>query len=672
MKTRFIILAAFFVAFFLMMAVENSLAFRVSGASGNPIAGPVRLPNVWPPFLHFDLREFRLEAPDCRVPFTVNPANNDGVAIADVRAAADASFQSWTNAPPGLITLFRQPLTSALSVMVKDGLSLVYWAPGNQDDVPLIPVGQGQPNQNCVQLLGGGTTPGGDDVVAGGWITTGPNGICQSAAIPPDVQIIPVDNGAPDQPCVGPGANGVLETKPAGNDTYAGDFTSILTGPDGICDTPPNAGTIDYVAITACYHSVSTGVIFESDIHMNDNCVWNIGDEDPPNNRYDIQVTLTHEAGHFIGLMHSEVDAATMSNTWPHDLSKRSLEQDDIRGCDFLYTHDLGDAPDDPYPSLVHNGAGRVLNGVELTVPDSGAEHIFGYWASYQYEWLGDRVDDHPDECESRQIDKDQFDDGVAFAIVAGALQMDVTVKTSLDAAGNSHAYAAPPAGHHLYLNIWVDWNNDGDWDDGGEHVVGPGEIVDPRYPGQDSTHRYTVPIPPGDTDTWWIRVRLDWGEDCGVAVPPAGIDGTLAGPRGAAQFGEVEDTIIVLTDLWGCCHLYTYCEMMSALDCMTAGGDWYPSPPYRCNGMTCYILCGDCNGDGVINSADVVYLINYLFKGRPAPDPSCVGDVNCDGVVNSADVVYLINYLFKGGPPPCPECCPEPPKASEGLKQIE
>lgn len=61
----------------------------------------------------------------------------------------------------------------------------------------------------------------------------------------------------------------------------------------------------------------------------------------------------------------------------------------------------------------------------------------------------------------------------------------------------------------------------------------------------------------------------------------------------------------------------------------------------------------GDANGDGVINSADVVYLINYLFIGGPAPDPLWVGDANCDGIINSADVVYLINYLFISGPPP-------------------
>jgi len=63
--------------------------------------------------------------------------------------------------------------------------------------------------------------------------------------------------------------------------------------------------------------------------------------------------------------------------------------------------------------------------------------------------------------------------------------------------------------------------------------------------------------------------------------------------------------------------------------------------------------LRGDVNKDGVIDMADVVYLINYLFIDGPAPEPLEAGNANCDGVVDIADVVYLINYLFIGGPSP-------------------
>jgi hypothetical protein len=64
--------------------------------------------------------------------------------------------------------------------------------------------------------------------------------------------------------------------------------------------------------------------------------------------------------------------------------------------------------------------------------------------------------------------------------------------------------------------------------------------------------------------------------------------------------------------------------------------------------------LRGDPNSDGKKTVSDVIYLINYLFKGGPAPVPLYLGDVNCDDKVTVSDVIYLINYLFKGGDPPC------------------
>ncbi len=63
--------------------------------------------------------------------------------------------------------------------------------------------------------------------------------------------------------------------------------------------------------------------------------------------------------------------------------------------------------------------------------------------------------------------------------------------------------------------------------------------------------------------------------------------------------------------------------------------------------------ICGDANGDEIIDLADAIYLLNYLFKGDPPPDPLEAGDANCDGVVELGDAIYLLNYLFKGGPEP-------------------
>jgi len=67
--------------------------------------------------------------------------------------------------------------------------------------------------------------------------------------------------------------------------------------------------------------------------------------------------------------------------------------------------------------------------------------------------------------------------------------------------------------------------------------------------------------------------------------------------------------------------------------------------------------LCGDCNGDGQLTILDVIYEINYLFKGGIAPKPLIAGDLSCDAKETVLDVVYMINYLFKNGDTPCKDC---------------
>lgn len=68
------------------------------------------------------------------------------------------------------------------------------------------------------------------------------------------------------------------------------------------------------------------------------------------------------------------------------------------------------------------------------------------------------------------------------------------------------------------------------------------------------------------------------------------------------------------------------------------------------------YIL-GDVDGNGVVNSGDVIYILNYCFIDGSPPDPIWAGDANCDGVVDHADAIYVVQWLFAGGsdmPSPC------------------
>jgi hypothetical protein len=64
--------------------------------------------------------------------------------------------------------------------------------------------------------------------------------------------------------------------------------------------------------------------------------------------------------------------------------------------------------------------------------------------------------------------------------------------------------------------------------------------------------------------------------------------------------------------------------------------------------------LPGDVNADGVFTSSDIIFLVNYVFKGGQPPIVNGHGDCNCDDKVTSSDVIYLVNHVFKSGPTPC------------------
>jgi hypothetical protein len=112
---------------------------------------------------------------------------------------------------------------------------------------------------------------------------------------------------------------------------------------------------------------------------------------------------------------------------------------------------DFGDAPDPGFPSLAAS---------------DGARH-----ANISFEWLGKAVDDEPN---SRQIDRDLYDDGVVpgelNACTQRALEVEITVRSREDP---EHPYDAQ---HLLYLNVLVDWNGDGSWS--GEVLCAQGVVA--------------------------------------------------------------------------------------------------------------------------------------------------------------------------------------------------
>lgn len=60
----------------------------------------------------------------------------------------------------------------------------------------------------------------------------------------------------------------------------------------------------------------------------------------------------------------------------------------------------------------------------------------------------------------------------------------------------------------------------------------------------------------------------------------------------------------------------------------------------------------GDVDNNGVIEPADVVYLVNFLYNGGPAPPVMANADPNGDCWIDDADVKYLNDYFYVPGSP--------------------
>jgi hypothetical protein len=103
------------------------------------------------------------------------------------------------------------------------------------------------------------------------------------------------------------------------------------------------------LALTTVTYNKNTGEIYDSDIEVNSHIQigssGGISTETPvPGNSFDLQSILTHEAGHFLGLAHSDMGCAAtgqcptmdaMYRTGSDDF--RTLDKDDIDGICAVY-----------------------------------------------------------------------------------------------------------------------------------------------------------------------------------------------------------------------------------------------------------------------------------------------------------------------------------------------
>lgn len=62
---------------------------------------------------------------------------------------------------------------------------------------------------------------------------------------------------------------------------------------------------------------------------------------------------------------------------------------------------------------------------------------------------------------------------------------------------------------------------------------------------------------------------------------------------------------------------------------------------------LTDSIASGDANGDGIIDLLDILFIIDFIYRAGPSPEPTSLADVNGDGLINLIDILLLIGNLY-------------------------
>ncbi|MCO6046555.1 S8 family serine peptidase [Aeoliella sp. ICT_H6.2] len=253
-----------------------------------------------------------------------------------------------------------------------------------------------------------------------------------------------------------------------------------------------------------------------------------------------------------------------------------TLAEGQAKGGGYLdfgfYNADLEDLPERDY--------GDLPDSYGTTAAAGGASH--GYVADY---YLGAGVSVDSDGQPATNGDLDTDDDGVEFLspIVAGStVSLNVTASTNV-----------------LFLQGWIDFNNDGDFNDAGEHLTFSTDsgMVSKQLRLDAGLNELTFTVP-SEVASDALAARFRYGEG-GFAQ--------FNKPSGSALVGEVEDYVIAA------------------------------------NPSTAFIepIAGDFDGSGVVDKTDY-----QLWKSTFGSTTDLRADANGSGSVDLADFTVWRNNL--------------------------
>jgi|GEM_PF-2671681 len=251
-------------------------------------------------------------------------------------------------------------------------------------------------------------------------------------------------------------------------------------------------------------------------------------------------ITTSNAGFHFIGNLDDvRIYDRVLTNTEVSDLSGGDCQDSGVA------TYDFGDAPDPSYPTLLSN---------------DGARHIIDSGV-----YLGSLIDDEVDGQQSAAADGDDAnglddEDGVTFGMLMAGEMGTGTVVASTGG----------------YLDAWVDFNNDGDWDDMYEQILddevvvaGSNSVIFPvptmanvgnafaRFRFSTTTiSTYTGEQPDGEVEDYVVAVSAPYIPLCNGLSATIYVDGNnkvVGGPLDGTVFagtltGTTGDDVIVGT----------------------------------------------------------------------------------------------------------------------------